>query len=88
MRSIIYCIAFTILIFCSFIDHDSDVKKGGTLTALSAITLLKKLCNHPDLVYEKILANSEGFEGASKLLPANYNPKYVCQHYQRLIVYR
>ncbi|XP_034942944.1 DNA repair and recombination protein RAD54-like [Chelonus insularis] len=59
-------------------DHDSEKKKkGGTLSALSAITLLKKLCNHPDLVYEKIQENSEGFEGASKLLPANYSTKEV-----------
>ncbi|XP_074094150.1 DNA repair and recombination protein RAD54-like okr [Cotesia typhae] len=59
-------------------NHESEKRKGGgTLSALSAITLLKKLCNHPDLVYEKIMENSEGFEGASKLLPANYSTKDV-----------
>ncbi|KAK7600908.1 hypothetical protein V9T40_008349 [Parthenolecanium corni] len=43
-----------------------------SLTALSMITSLKKLCNHPDLVWDKILAKSDGFEGAAKLLPSNY----------------
>lgn len=63
----------------NFIFTEKEVvgKKGtGSLTALSAITLLKKLCNHPDLVYEKISENSDGFEGASKLMPANYSTKY------------
>lgn len=36
------------------------------------ITSLKKLCNHPDLVWDKISANSDGFEGAATLLPSNY----------------
>lgn len=57
-----------------FLVTDGSGKKGS-LSALSAITLLKKLCNHPDLVYEKIRENSEGFEGAEKLLPANYSTK-------------
>ncbi|THK33235.1 DNA repair and recombination protein RAD54-like [Diachasma alloeum] len=61
----------------SMSNHEGEKKGGGTLSALSAITLLKKLCNHPDLVYEKIQQNSEGFEGASKLLPANYSTKEV-----------
>ncbi|XP_012267151.1 DNA repair and recombination protein RAD54-like [Athalia rosae] len=51
--------------------------KKGSLSALSAITLLKKLCNHPDLVYEKIMEKSEGFENAAELLPPNYNTKDV-----------
>lgn len=50
-------------------------KKGGSLSALSAITSLKKLCNHPDLVYDKIKEKSEGFENAAALLPPNYNVK-------------
>ncbi|KAF7995794.1 hypothetical protein HCN44_006901 [Aphidius gifuensis] len=61
----------------SMINVDGEKKKGGSLSALSAITLLKKLCNHPDLVYEKIKENSEGFEGAEKLLPPNYSTKDV-----------
>ena len=57
-----------------FSETDGSVKKGS-LSALTAITLLKKLCNHPDLVYEKIQENSDGFEGASKLMPENYSTK-------------
>lgn len=51
----------------------SDVK--ASLTALSSITALKKLCNHPDLIYEKIMERSDGFEEAGKFLPSNYNQK-------------
>lgn len=50
--------------------------KGSSLSALAAITLLKKLCNHPDLIYDKINEKSDGFENATKLLPANYSTKY------------
>uniref|UniRef100_A0A1Q3F704 DNA repair and recombination protein RAD54-like n=1 Tax=Culex tarsalis TaxID=7177 RepID=A0A1Q3F704_CULTA len=53
----------------------SEVK--ASLTALSNITALKKLCNHPDLVYEKIKERAEGFEEAYKILPANYSSKEV-----------
>lgn len=56
-------------------DKDGTGKKGGSLSALAAITSLKKLCNHPDLIYEKIQENAEGFEGAAKLLPSNYSTK-------------
>lgn len=49
----------------------------ASLTALSNITNLKKLCNHPDLVYEKISEGVDGFENAAKLMPTNYNQKCV-----------
>ncbi|KAG7190042.1 hypothetical protein KM043_006190 [Ampulex compressa] len=52
-------------------------RKGKSLSALSAITLLKKLCNHPDLVYQKILEELDGFENTKHLLPLNYNTKEV-----------
>lgn len=52
----------------------SEVK--ASLTALSNITALKKLCNHPDLVYDKIIERADGFENAQKYLPVNYNNKY------------
>ncbi|XP_066586885.1 DNA repair and recombination protein RAD54-like [Prorops nasuta] len=59
-------------------DGESTKKeKTGSLTALSAITSLKKLCNHPDLVYDKIRERSEGFEKAMELLPSNYNTKEI-----------
>lgn len=31
------------------------------------------MCNHPDLVFEKIQERADGFENASSLLPANYS---------------
>lgn len=46
------------------------------MTALSNITNLKKLCNHPDLVYDKIEARTDGFEHAHKHMPVNYSKKY------------
>ncbi|XP_055387996.1 DNA repair and recombination protein RAD54-like [Condylostylus longicornis] len=46
-----------------------------TLSALSDITTLKKLCSHPDLVYDKICARETGFEDAQKYLPENYDPR-------------
>lgn len=48
-----------------------------TLSALSSITCLKKLCNHPDLVMDKILAGSDGFENTRSLLPNGYEQSYM-----------
>ncbi|XP_043247794.1 DNA repair and recombination protein RAD54-like isoform X3 [Colletes gigas] len=56
-------------------EEDSEGSKKGS--SLSAITLLKKLCNHPDLVYDKILKKTEGFENAASLLPSNYSTKEI-----------
>lgn len=53
----------------------SDQK--ATMSTLASITTLKKLCNHPDLVYDKIAQRSEGFEKALELLPSNYSTKMV-----------
>lgn len=47
-----------------------------SVSALAAITNLKKLCNHPDLVYDKITDRSDGFENAAKFMPDDYNKKY------------
>lgn len=46
-----------------------------TVSALAAITNLKKLCNHPDLIYDKIIDKSDGFENAAKFMPDGYNKK-------------
>lgn len=54
------------------VQGENEGKKGGTLSALSAITSLKKLCNHPDLVLEKIRSKSEGFEKALRHLPPGH----------------
>lgn len=46
---------------------------------MADITTLKKLCNHPDLIYEKIAAKEKGFENSQNVLPPNYKPKFVHQ---------
>lgn len=55
--------------------NKSEVK--ASLTALSNITSLKKLCNHPDLIYDKIAERADGFENAAKILPPDYSVKSV-----------
>lgn len=83
----VICVKMTELqtaLYKSFIASDS-IKKNvlekaeakASLTALSNITSLKKLCNHPDLIYDKIMERAEGFENAAKILPSNYSIKYV-----------
>lgn len=70
-------------IYKSFLSSDS-VKKTvlgkddtkNSLSVLANITNLKKLCNHPDLVSEKILDGIDGFENTAKYLPDGYNKKY------------
>ncbi|XP_030377292.1 DNA repair and recombination protein RAD54-like [Scaptodrosophila lebanonensis] len=55
----------------------ADSSEKGSLTALADITTLKKLCNHPDLIYEKIEAREKGFENSGNVLPANYKPREI-----------
>ncbi|XP_020780104.1 DNA repair and recombination protein RAD54-like [Boleophthalmus pectinirostris] len=50
------------------------------VSSLSSITSLKKLCNHPALVYDKCVEGESGFEGALDLFPQNYNPKTLEPH--------
>ncbi|XP_075997695.1 DNA repair and recombination protein RAD54-like [Genypterus blacodes] len=47
------------------------------VSSLSSITSLKKLCNHPALIYEKCMEGEEGFEGALDLFPPGYCTKAV-----------
>lgn len=42
----------------------------NTFSSLASITSLKKLCNHPDLILEKILEGAEGFENSRNILPS------------------
>ncbi|XP_067621811.1 DNA repair and recombination protein RAD54-like [Eurosta solidaginis] len=69
------------LLYTNFIKSDkirrslADCNEKTTLTALTDITTLKKLCSHPDLIYEKVLARENGFENSSNIFPGNYNPK-------------
>eukprot|EP00118_Oscarella_pearsei_P016820 m.163657 g.163657 ORF g.163657 m.163657 type:complete len:762 (+) comp38855_c0_seq2:168-2453(+) len=70
----------------SFYRHFTNSKeakkalKGDKLSAssLSAITLLKKLTNHPTLVYEKAQLGEDGLNGTLDLYPPNFDPKQ-CQ---------
>ncbi|XP_054275150.1 DNA repair and recombination protein RAD54-like [Macrosteles quadrilineatus] len=72
-------------LYKKLINSDSfkrNIKGAGgegkvSLSALSSITSLKKLCNHPDLVMDKILAGSDGFEDAAALLPQGYQQTYA-----------
>jgi DNA repair and recombination RAD54-like protein len=62
------------------LDDKAGSSKGGlSTTTLSAITQMKKLCNHPELIYEKCLNKEPGFENALKLFPSNFNPKNPLQ---------
>ncbi|XP_062411611.1 DNA repair and recombination protein RAD54-like [Sardina pilchardus] len=53
--------------------------QGGkiSVSSLSSITSLKKLCNHPSLIYDKCVEGEEGFEGALDLFPSGYTTKAV-----------
>lgn len=53
--------------------ENSGGKKGGGQSTLQAITFLKKLCNHPQLVYEMCTKNDEGFEGLLEMFPEGFS---------------
>ncbi|XP_073498788.1 DNA repair and recombination protein RAD54-like [Phyllobates terribilis] len=46
-----------------------------SVSSLSSITALKKLCNHPALIHDKCVEDADGFRGALRLFPAGYNTK-------------
>ncbi|XP_074236853.1 DNA repair and recombination protein RAD54-like isoform X4 [Saimiri boliviensis] len=46
-----------------------------SVSSLSSITSLKKLCNHPALIYDKCVEQEDGFEGALDLFPPGYSSK-------------
>lgn len=50
---------------------------GDTMTgtALSFITNLKKLCNHPQLIYDKCQQKEPGFKDCAQLYPAGFGSK-------------
>ncbi|XP_040896373.1 DNA repair and recombination protein RAD54-like [Toxotes jaculatrix] len=56
-----------------------ETLQGGkiSVSSLSSITSLKKLCNHPALIYEKCVEGEEGFDGALDLFPPGYCTKAV-----------
>ncbi|XP_043858264.1 DNA repair and recombination protein RAD54-like [Dromiciops gliroides] len=55
-----------------------ELREGKmSVSSLSSITSLKKLCNHPGLIYEKCVEAEEGFAGALDLFPPDYSCKSV-----------
>ncbi|KXJ26718.1 DNA repair and recombination protein RAD54-like [Exaiptasia diaphana] len=52
--------------------------RGVSASSLGFITNLKKLCNHPELIYEKAQLQEDGFEGVVDLFPDNFNLKNLC----------
>ncbi len=68
-------------IYESFIQSDTirrSLKSADnkmSSSSLAAITTLKKLVNHPDLIYEHCKERREGFENALQVYPADYDPK-------------
>lgn len=57
-------------------DGESSSKKNAT-TTLANITSLKKLCNHPDLIFDKISEKAEGFEDCARFLPPGYSLRVI-----------
>lgn len=63
-------------LYLNYINSDSakrtvrDTEESrNTFSSLASITTLKKLCNHPDLILDKILEGAEGFEKSRDILP-------------------
>ncbi|XP_040326035.1 DNA repair and recombination protein RAD54-like isoform X2 [Panthera pardus] len=53
-----------------------ELREGKmSVSSLSSITLLKKLCNHPALIYDKCVEEEGGFEGALEIFPPGYSSK-------------
>ena len=59
------------------LETDEKKTSKGGMTALSAITNLKKLCSHPELIHDKCQAGIDGFEETLPFFPANFDSKYV-----------
>ncbi|KAL1501262.1 hypothetical protein ABEB36_006617 [Hypothenemus hampei] len=53
----------------SLVNSELSEKSAGGTSSLASITTLKKLCNHPDLILEKITEGGEGFERSQNILP-------------------
>ncbi|XP_005398734.1 PREDICTED: DNA repair and recombination protein RAD54-like isoform X1 [Chinchilla lanigera] len=53
-----------------------ELREGKmSVSSLSSITSLKKLCNHPALIYDKCIEEEDGFEGALDIFPPGYSSK-------------
>ncbi|CAL1572573.1 unnamed protein product [Knipowitschia caucasica] len=62
-----------------FLQQNNPVEKLQdekiNVSSLSSITTLKKLCNHPALVYDKCVSGERGFRGALDLFPSSFDPR-------------
>ncbi|CAL2029182.1 unnamed protein product [Caenorhabditis brenneri] len=64
------------LIECEKQNRIAEKDKGATASALSFITHLKKLCNHPYLVYEEFQKPDNRFrDKCLSAFPESFNPK-------------
>ncbi|CAJ0595354.1 unnamed protein product [Cylicocyclus nassatus] len=54
---------------------EKDKESGATASALSFITHLKKLCNHPYLVYEELQKPDNRFHSCLSLFPDSFSSK-------------
>lgn len=81
----VLCVKLTQLqmdIYQSFCNSDTvrrSLKAGDdgakiTSSSLAAITSLKKLVNHPDLVYPACRERKDGFEAALEIFPQGHDP--------------
>ncbi|XP_059777864.1 DNA repair and recombination protein RAD54-like [Balaenoptera ricei] len=53
-----------------------ELREGSmSVSSLSSITSLKKLCNHPALIYDKCVEEEDGFEGTLDVFPPGYSSK-------------
>lgn len=70
-------------IYQNYINSDAikSMKNNGeskpSLSSLVSITNLKKLCNHPDLILDKVLEGEDGFENSRRLFPSTHNDRDV-----------
>ncbi|CAG0881245.1 unnamed protein product [Cyprideis torosa] len=73
-------------LYKSFVESESMQRKlrgesrgkgDPAVSSLSSITTLKKLCNHPSLIWDKVQERADGWENAAEMFPPGYNPKNV-----------
>ncbi|MEJ1282582.1 DNA repair and recombination protein RAD54-like [Cricetulus griseus] len=57
---------------------EEELREGKmSVSSLSSITSLKKLCNHPALIYDKCVSGEDGFEDTLDIFPPGYTSKAV-----------
>ena len=54
-------------------DSQKKPGRGGGQSTLQAITFLKKLCNHPQLVYDLCTSGEEAFSGLEAMFPPGFS---------------